>query len=258
MLPNRFKPKYQILTKLTPDYGVFLHDKSFNKKKWKLFKEINKTQISKVVTYYTRFISDQPVYSRLFLKTNIIERLQIKYLYKQPLYYKIKRIAKRNKHKTWINYIKIIEQTSLSFLYRLKLVNSYNEILLHQRNKHIFISGNSTRTSIKAGDYLCFSAIFKKLIRRRIIINYSSYNDELLEPITKEIEIEKQEIEKQNKGKQVVSEQSNNKYYFGIQTCVDFEPNSFRFFFIQEIKYFKNHPFQIPFESIYQWYSFQI
>lgn len=251
MLPNRFKPKYQILTKLTPDYGIFLHDKSFNKKKWKLFKEINKDQISKVVTYYTRFLSDQPVYSRFFLKTNLIERLQIKYLYKQPLYYKIKRIAKQNKHKTWINYIKIIEQTSLSFLYRLKLVNSYNEILLHQRNKHIFISGNSTRTSIKVGDYLYFSTIFKKLIRRRIIINSSIYNEELLEPLTKEIEKEKQE-------KETLSEQNDNKYYFGIQTCVDFEPNSFRFFFLQEIKYFKNHPFKIPFESIYQWYSFRI
>ncbi len=253
MVPNRFKPKYRSLTKLTPDYGIFLHDKNFNKKKWKLFKEVNKDQISKIITYYTRFLLDQPVYSRLFLKTNIIERLQIKFLYKQPLYYKIKTIVKHNKHKTWVGYIKVLEQTSLSFLYRLKLVNSYNEVLIHQKNKHIFISGNSKRTLIKVGDYLCFSIIFKKLIRKRLIINYSIYNEELLEPLTKEIEEEKQEKEKQE-----VPKQNDNKYYFGIQTCVDFEPNSFRFFFLDEIKYFKNHPFQIPFESIYQWYSFRI
>ena len=251
MLPNSFNPKYQILTKITPDYGVFLHGKNFNKKKWKLFKEINKNQIPKVITYYTKFLSDQPIYSRLFFKTSIIERFQIKYLYKQPLYYKIKQIATKNKNRNWIGYIKFLEQTSISFLYRLKLVNSYSESLLHQRNRHIFLSGNPIRTHIRAGDYLCFSPILKNLIRKRIIINSALYKEELVEPLTKEIKEEREKIEE-------LPPLNNNKYYFGIQMFVDFEPNSFRFFFINEIKYFKNHSFKIPFESIYQWYSFRI
>lgn len=255
MLPNRADLKYHVLTKLTPDFGVFLHEKSFNKKKWQLVKELNTNQISKVLAYHVRFLPNQPVYARFFIKTNIIERLQIKYLYKQPLYYKTKRIAKKSKRKNWFSYIKLLEQTSTSFLCKLKLVHSYNEVLLHQRNKHIFVSGNFARTRIRKGDSLYFSEIFKNLIRKRLVINHSAYNDEIIEPLTKEIKIEREEIEKSKKER---PDKSDNKYYFGIQTCVDFEPNSFQFFFIQEIKYFKNHPFRIPFESIYQWYSLRI
>jgi hypothetical protein len=254
MLPNKIRPKYKTLTKLTLDIGVLLYNKKFNKKKWKFFKEFNKQNTSKVITYHTRYLPDQPVYSRFFYKTSIIERLQIKYLYKQALSYKLRLIAKKNKNKSWFGYIKFLEQNSISFLYRLKLVNSYNEALLHQGNKHILISGNPIKTRIKIGDILHFSIIFKKIIRKRIIINYSVYNEHLLEPLTKEIKKEREEQEKRGEA----PKGNNKKYYFGIHTCIDFEPNTFCFCFIHEIKYFKNHPFRIPFESIYQWYSYRI
>lgn len=75
--------------------------------------------------------------------------------------------------------------------------------------------------NIKKGDILHFNPSYEEVLRRRISKNFLNFK----------------------------------KIKYGIHSSVDFDVNSIRFLFLDNIKYFKNHPFKLPFERVIRWYT---
>ena len=157
-----------------------------------------------------------PVYHRYNYQKNLFLRIHIKLLYGRIQDYKIKQVSHAARKQSWHGFAQNLEQTPASFLHRLKLASSYGEAKLHEKHKRIYVNGIIKVKNIKKGDVLHFNPIYAKLLKRRIYTNFFK----------------------------------KNKIKYGIHTCIDFDINSIRFFFISNIKYFKNHPFKLPFMRV--------
>lgn len=250
MIPSLDKPKYKPLIRLRTNVWNTLQKKNLKKKKWIFLISIIERQtkrlkgkIPKVRNYYKREVSKFPVYARYRYQRNLALRINIRFIYGRLQNYKIKQIALSSKKNSWISYIQKLEQTVGSFLYRANLVITYGEAKIHYKHKRIYVCGNSKEIYLKKGDTLHFRLDFESLLRRRLIKHYILKTSILL---NNKVTILNRRIKKRKKKK---------KFYYGIHTCVDFDTNSFRFFFLKDIKYFKNHPFRVPFEKIIRWYT---
>lgn len=251
MIPSLDKPKYKPLIRLRADVWNNLQEKVLNKKKWifliSLIKRKTKRlkgKVPKVRDYYKKEVSKFPVYARYRYQKSLGLRLHIRFIYGRLQDYKIKQIALRSKKFSWLGYTRKLEQNVNSFLYRAKLVITYGEAKIHQKRHRIYVNGNNQEIYITKGDILHFQSDFEDVLKKRFLRNY------LFSPsINPFIQLQ------QRKKKLSELKKKNFKTYFGIQTCVDFDTNSFRFLFIEQIKYFKNHPFRVPFEKIIRWYT---
>ena len=226
MIPSRDKPKYKPLVRLRADVYKTLKNKNLYKKKWRpLISFVNRSwrlkKTHRLINYRSYNLPKFPVYHRYTYQKNLFLRTHIKLLYGRIQDYKMKQIIK--KKKTWFDFAQGLEQRPASFLHRLKLASSYSEARLHEKHKRIYVNGNLKVKKLKKGDVLHFSPYYEKLLKRRIITNFLN---------TKKF-----------------------KFRYGIHSCVDFDINSMRFFFISNIKYLKNHPFKLPFIRVYRWYS---
>lgn len=249
MIPSLDKPKYKPLIRLRIDVWNNLQKKKWKKKKWTFLISILKRQterlkgkIPKVRNYYKREVPKFPVYARYRYQKNLALRLQIRFMYGRLQHYKIKKIATNSFKKSWVNYIQKLEQSVSSFLYRTHLVITFGEAKIHQKHHRIYVSGNSKEKYLKKGDILHFQPDFENLLKRRFLKHYI-HKKQNLTPI------------KQDRKTKFRQKKNDRKFYFGIHNCIDFDPNSFRFFFFDNIKHFKNHPFRVPFEKIIRWYT---
>jgi hypothetical protein len=251
MIPSLDKPKYKPLIRLRADVWNNLQEKNLNKKKWFFLISLIqrktkrlKGKVPKVRDYYKREVSKFPVYARYRYQKNLGLRLHIRFIYGRLQDYKIKQIAIRSKKLSWLGYTRKLEQNVNSFLYRAKLVITYGEAKIHHKRDRIYVNGNSKEIYLTKGDILHFRPDFEEVLKKRFLRNYffSSSTSTFIRI-------------KQKNRKITEFKKKNFKTYFGIQICVDFDTNSFRFLFIQEIKYFKNHPFRVPFEKIIRWYT---
>lgn len=372
MLSSRFKPKYKILKKLKLDLWNTLEVKKFDRTKWKnLIEKIKERKkslvIPKVLNYQKKQLSSFPVYLRYSHKNFLFTRLQIKSIYGPIQHYKIKKVATNVKKKSWINYIRDLEQTPSSFLFRIRLFRTHSEGLIHNKYKRIFIS-NKVKKKIKEGDTLHFRKDLENLLRRRLVSHYfraisnireylkyliklknlkklnnpenAKYFEDTKDIINLKIleqipnlddpesldnitnldpfsylnsikKLKKMNILKDNKKLKNINTSKNNQnfedsdhfeyfedsedikklkvllnfkdigipdgsegfkdfntkekelkkveipgvIYLGIQTDIDFDVNTFSFFFFRDIVHFKNHPFKIPFADILRWYT---
>ena len=138
--------------------------------------------------------------------------------------YKIKYLAK--KARTPLTFSHSLEQKTPVFLYRIGLTSTYGEAKLHYIHKRIIVNGSYQELYIKQGDVLHFSPHMEKLFKRRLLTSFCKTLNY-----------------KRSKLKLV----GNN--------AVDFDPGSFRFYFISNLKYYKKHPFFIPFEKTWRYYT---
>ena len=248
MIPSLDKPKYKPLIRLRTNIWNTLQKKKLKKKKWIFLISIIKRQtkrfrgkIPKVRNYYKKEVLRFPVYARYRYQRNLVLRINIRLIYGRLQNYKIKQIALRSKKNSWISYIQKLEQTVGSFLYRANLIITYGEAQIHHKHKRIYVCGNPKEIYLKKGDTLHFRPDFEGLLRRRLMQHYLLKTSSLFNKSLKNFNRRKKKKKK--------------KFYYGIQTCVDFDTNSFRFFFLSNIKYFKNHPFKVPFEKVMRWYT---
>lgn len=249
MIPSLDKPKYKPLIRLRADVWNTLHKKVLKKKKWNFLISIIERQtrrlrgkIPKVRNYYKREVPKFPTYARYRHQKSLSIRLHIRFIYGRLQNYKIKQIALSGKKKSWVNYIQKLEQTVCSFLYRANLVITYGEAKIHQKHERIYVCGNPQNKHLKKGDTLDFKAEFESLLRRRLLQKYLLKTPHFYKNTRAIIAKRKIRFKRQ-------------KFYCGMHTCVDFDTASFRFFFLNDIKYFKNHPFRVPFEKIIRWYT---
>jgi hypothetical protein len=262
MIPSRSKPRYKICVRFKSNAWYIVRHKKFRKQKWQATKLLTVTKIPLVVSSYKYELSRFPENFRFMFKHDLLSRLQIRWIYGRLQQYRIKQIALKSKKKSWFSYIQSFEQTPTSFLYRLNLISTYSEIVEHQKNNYIYISGNSKKRYLKKGDVLHFCPYFKNILKRRLVLNYLKYKIKketkrrlLSVPKIKIKKIPYKILQKYFKSFKFSILFSFNSFYIGIQTCVDFEPNSFRFLFLNDIKHYKNSPFRIPFRHIYRWYT---
>ncbi|HEY6143409.1 MAG TPA: hypothetical protein VIV55_08350 [Flavobacterium sp.] len=251
MIPSLDKPKYKPLIRLRADVWNNLQKKNINKKKWRFLISLVKKKtkrlrgkIPKVRDYFKREVSKFPVYARYKYQKSLGLRLHIRFIYGRLQNYKIKQIALRSKKKSWLGYTRNLEQNVNSFLYRAKLVITYGEAKIHHKRDRIYVNGNSKEMYLIKGDILHFQPDFEEVLKKRFLRNY------LFNPLVRPVF----QIQQRNKKLSKVKKKFL-KTFFGIHTCVDFDSNSFRFLFINKIKYFKNHPFRVPFEKIIRWYT---
>lgn len=245
MIPSKDKPKYKPLVRLRADVWNTLNKKRLKKKKWLFLVSIVKRRVKyisrklpKLRNYYKREVPKFPTYARYRYQKQLGLRLHIRFMYGRLQHSKIKKIALCSKKNSWSKYIQKLEQSVSSFLYRTHLVITFGEAKIHQKHNRIYVSGNSSKKYIQQGDILHFHPNLEILLKRRFLYHYIGKTPNLLVKKFKSISFKKK-----------------STFYYGMHTCVDFELNSFRFFFLNNIKYFKNHPFRVPFEKILRWYT---
>ena len=224
MIPTCDKPKYKPLVRLRTDVWKTLKKKQLHKKKWRsvlsfLYRDKRSKKTYRLINYTSHNVSKFPVYHRYAYQKNLFLRIHIKLLYGRIQDYKIKQICLKKQN--WYLFAQSLEQTPASFLQRLKLASSYGEARLHEKHKRIYVNGKIKVKTLKKGDVLHFSPDYEKVLKRRITTNFTR----------------------------------KKKIKYGIHMSVDFDINSMRFFFISNIKYFKNHPFKLPFIRVYRWYT---
>src|SRR6476646_5581754 len=227
MIPSHDKPKYKPLVRLRADVWKTLQKKRFIRKKWRSFisflnkRNKNSKAFYNLINYQKRTVSKFPVYNRYRYQKDLFLRQHIKLIYGRLQDFKIKKISCGSKKQSVLVFAQELEQLATTFLYRSKLVSTYGEARLHHSHKRILINGTYKQTKIKKGDVLHFSPAYEKVLKRRICKNF--YNGKMIK--------------------------------YGINIVVDFEINTLRFLFHENIKYFKNHPFKLPFERVIRWYT---
>lgn len=164
-----------------------------------------------------------PIYHRYRYQKLLFTRLHIRMIYGRLQDYKLKRESLIIKGKPWLNFAQRLEQKAISLLYRLNLVSTYKEGIIHQKHKRILVNGNYKEANLQKGDVLHFTPTYEKLLRRRIVIIFFK----------------------------------NKHCYFKVQSNIDFDVDSIRFLFISNIDYtnLKYHPFRLPFERVLRWYT---
>jgi ribosomal protein S4 len=226
MIPSQLKPKYKPLVLVKTDIWNTLRTKTFNKKKWRsLISILKRKKYYKkkphILNYEVKTVPKFRVYHRYKHQKNLIIRYKIKTIYGSLQDYKIKDLARKAKEIK--DFAKRLEQKVPIFLYRIGFTSTYGEAKLHFLHKRVLVNGIYKEPYIKKGDVLHFSSDLEKLFKRRILKNFSK------------ITIKKLKIVGHN--------------------SVDFDSSSFRFYFIDNIKYFKNHPFFLPFEKTWRYYT---
>lgn len=228
MIPSQLKPKYKALAFIKTDVWNTLKTKKLKKKKWRLLIARLKKNIyikrPHLLSYTAKAVSKFPVYYRYKYQNNLIMRTKIKLIYGSLQDYKIKSLAKKAREP--LAFTQSLEQKSTVFLYRLGLTSTYGEAKIHYIHKRILVNGSYQQSHVGKGDVLHFSPRFEKLLKRRILLGVSQKN------------VYKLRLRK-----------------LTSFNSVDFDPSSFRFYFIDNIKYFKNHPFLIPFEKTWRYYT---
>jgi hypothetical protein len=228
MIPSQLKPKYKALAFIKTDIWNTLKTKQLNKKKWRLLiARLKKNRYKKrphLLSYHAKAVIKFPVYHRYKYQKNLIIRTKIKLLYGSLQDFKIKSLAKKATQAQV--FAQSLEQKSTTFLYRLGLTSTYGEAKIHYIHKRLIVNGSYQQLTIKKGDVLHFSPLFEKLLKRRILLSFSKQKNFKL----------------------------RQRKLVGLNT-VDFDPSSFRFYFLDNLKYFKNHPFLIPFEKTWRYYT---
>lgn len=228
MIPSLPTPKYKVLAFIKTDVLDTLKTKKLNKKKWRLLiarlKKKKYKKIPHILNYEAKYVSKFPVYHRYKYQKNLIIRTKIKLLYGNLQDYKIKSLARKARNPQTFTHS--LEQKSTTLLYRLGFTSTYGEAKMHYIHKRIIVNGSYTQNRVKKGDVLHFSPRFEKLLKRRLFFGFSSL---------KMFSMRKRKL-------------------VGFNT-VDFDPSSFRFYFLDNLKYFKNHPFIIPFEKTWRYYT---
>lgn len=228
MIPSQLKPKYKPLILVKTDLWNNIKGGKFKKKKWRPLIEIltkrarYKKKQKLVLNYSKKTVPKFRVYFRYKHQKNLIIRYKIKVMYGCLQDYKLKQLAKTAKKQGVNGFARALEQKVTTFVFRIGLTNTYGEAKIHYIHKRILVNGSPLTRQIKKGDVLHFSPDFEKLLKRRIFKGFSSH-----------YKIKK--IKNLN--------------------GVDFDPSSFRFYFIDNIKYYKNHPFFIPFEKTWRYYT---
>lgn len=228
MIPSQLKPKYKALAFIKTDVWNTVKTKKLNKKKWRLLIErLKKKKYKKnpsVLNYTSKVVPMFPVYHRYKYQKNLIMRTKIKLIYGSLQDYKIKALAKKARNP--LVFTQSLEQKATVFLYRIGLTSTYGEAKIHFMHKRILVNGSFQQLTIKKGDVLHFSPRFEKLLKRRLILHF---------------------IKKRNIKLRL-------RKLVALNT-VDFDPSSFRFYFLDNLNYFKNHPFFIPFEKTWRYYT---
>lgn len=233
MIPSSSKAKFKPLIKLRKDVWNNLFRKYLNKKKWQVLITILKRQKAfkarqplkhrlKQYHYTTKILPKFPNYFRYKYQKNLFIRKTIKIIYGNLQEYKIKYYAQTSKLP--LNFIQKLEQKPSIFLYRSKLVSTYGEASIHFMHKRIIINGCALIPNVISGDLIHFTPCFEKVLKRQVLYRSS----------------------KKFKYKR------KNFYLFNE---VNFDVIKFRFHFLNNIKYFKNHPFYIPFERTWRYYT---
>jgi hypothetical protein len=236
MILGKIKPRYKNLKRLNFNVWNTLKFKNIKHKGWRIATPIiirlsSRKNFVKILNYHKTYLFKFPTYLKKAYKINLLKRLHIRYIYGYLQHYKIKKITIETKYKKWLNYIQNLEQTPASFLYRINLIPTYYEAIINQKSNYICVSGRFKIKKLKKNDILEFNPIFKTLLKRRLLLKYFNFlNNKFKRP-------------------------KKNIFYLGMQNYVDFDSKSFRFIFLEDIKYFKNHPFRIPFKRILRWYT---
>lgn len=229
MIPCLGKPRYKPLVRLRADIWNNLKRKSLKKKKWRpliTFLERKKRWKKKrpvVISYEHKPLPKFPIYHRYRYQKNLFIRKGIKIRYGNLQEYKIKKIALQAKRRSWIGFAHRLEQNAISIVYRFKFTATYGEAAIHFKRKHIFVNDSSKKLYIRKGDVLHFSPYIKELYLKRIW--YKSNN------------------------------RRTKRVKFQTHLNIDFDVNTFHFYFIENIKYFRNHPFRLPIEKLWRWYT---
>jgi hypothetical protein len=226
MIPGKNKPKYKALVRLRIDVWKNLKSKTFKRKKWRLLLSIVKRKrqtktFYNLIDYQTKNLSRFPTYRRYRFQKDLYIRIHIRILYGKFQNFHLRNLALKNKNKSWYNFGQSIEQNLCIFLYRMKLTNTYVEGKIHQKHKRILINGSYIKKTLNKGDVLHFSLDYEKALKRRIYRNFTNFK----------------------------------RIKYGFHQCVDFDLSSIRFLFLDNIKYFKNHPFKLPFERLMRSYT---
>ena len=229
MIPSCSKPKYKALVKLRLDVWQNLKFKNFKKKKWRFLisnlernQKFNKRSV--LLNYEKTVLPKFRVYFRYKYQKNLFIRKTMRSLYGSLQEYKIKYIARNNNN--WRNFALNLEQSAPIFLYRSRLSSSYKEALTNYKHKRILVNGNYSTSVLKKGDVLHFEKNYEKVLRKSI--------------------------------KYYVSKKlyyARKKAHYNFNSDVDFDVISFRFHFINNIFYFKNHSFLLPFKRIWRYYT---
>lgn len=229
MIPSSSKPKYKALVKLRLDIWQNLRFKNLKKKKWRLLisklKARRKHQKRSILLNYEATVLPKfRIYFRYKYQKDLFIAKTIKLIYGSLQDYKIKYLAINNK--TWVNFAQSLEQSVPIFLYRYKLSSSYKEALINCKQKRTLVNGNYSVFVLKKGDVLHFKKNYEKVLAKRIKYNYTK----------KFYYIKKKE-----------------KHNFN--SVVDFDVISFRFYFLDNTFYFKNHPFLLPLKRLWRYYT---
>lgn len=233
---NKYRTlKYKPLVRIRIDVYQDLTTKSFLKKKWRLLtllltKKKKKKRKYCLINSNLKSLTKFPVYRRYQYQKFLFFRKSIRIIYGGFKDYRFKNIALSTKHTQWRGYAQKLEIKSFVFLSRLKLCFSISEGKIHYRHGRIYVNGINTKNYINKGDILHFSPLFEKLLKRRLAFIFKR----------------KTYVSKKNKFQRNLVRLDKN---------IDFDVNSLRFYFLNKIKYFRNHPFLIRFEKINRWYN---
>lgn len=289
--------KYKTLPRIRVDVWGNVLSKNFKRKKWSGListlkykqRRRRKAKLS-LPDHIKENLPKFPVYHRYIYQNNLFIRIHIRLFYGRLQDHKIKKLCAKGKNQSYLTFIRNIEIKPPIFLYRAKLLNSYSEGVIHQKQKRFLINGSPNKKVVQAGDVLHFPQIYETFLRRRLrlkrrIINYRFYlhnkfvlnwkpqafpdypyiND--LEKIADEKNKQKNRIAYLRRIKRIMPTRSlynKNiktikkhvfKVDFVINEAFDFDVNTFRFFFFDNIYYFKNHPFTLPYLRLKQWYT---
>lgn len=228
MIPSLDKPKYKPLVRFRIEVWKTLlcPNKTLKRKKWRFIlsqikRNKNNKNIYYLINYQAKTLSKFPVYQRYRFQKDLHLRQHIKLIYGRIQDFHIKNLALNLKNKSYLEFAQHLEQRVLIFLYRIKLVKTYGEAKLHHYHKRILINGSFKKIDLKKGDVLHFTPVYEKLLKRRIYKNYLN----------------------------------KKKFKYGLNQCLDLDLTTIRFIFLEDIKYFKNHPFKLPFERVIRWYT---
>jgi ribosomal protein S4 len=229
MIPSCSKPKYKALVKLRLDVWQNLKIKNLKKKKWRLLiANLKKSQKFKkrshILNYEITVLPRFRVYFRYKYQKNLFIRQTIKFIYGSLQDYKIKYMARNNNN--WRDFAQSLEQSAPMFLYRSKLSSSYKEAQTNYKHQRILVNGNYLTSAVKKGDVLHFEKNYERVLRKRIKYMYNKRHYYI-----------------------------KRKEKYNFSSVVDFDVISFRFYFIDNISYFKNHPFILPLKRIWRYYT---
>lgn len=246
MIPTPFKPKYKALIRFRIDIWNNLTTKLLLKKKWRLLisllRKRRKRKKQPVLLNYTAIaVSKFPVYGRYRYQKLLYFRQAIKLMYGGLQDSKLKAIAISCKIKSWRNFALKLEQKTAMFLYRLKLTSGIGEGKIHSRHKRVYVNGVYKEDYMVKGDVLHFSPVFENLLKRRLRNLY------LLD-----LNPSKRLLSQDNK---IYYRKRKKRMVYGINPSVDLDLCGMRFYFMENIITFKNHPFLLRFDKLLRWYT---